>query len=136
MACYLTPSVRGRYPSESKYSRHDARGPDDPGGLSEAEIAALPPVLFGDESPPPPGEYVPPAAERKLGDLAAQWAGVGANGLYELHPDTEPAAIHARQLADVAEARQRLGPRATAAEIADDVILPVWNVERLLKELA
>lgn len=71
----------------------------------------------------------------EIGELAAQWAGVGAHGNYDLHPDTEPAAIRATQRAVVAEARARLGPTATAAEIGEDVVLPTWVVERRVEEL-
>lgn len=70
----------------------------------------------------------------ELGELAAQWAGVGARGHYDLHPDTEPAAIRARHRKLVATAR-RLWPRATAAEIGRAVCLPTWLVEQRWKEL-
>jgi hypothetical protein len=70
----------------------------------------------------------------ELGDLAEQWANVGANSLFALHPDTEPAAIRAAHRRSVAVAR-RLWPRATPEEIGRALCLPTWNVERAMKEL-
>ena len=70
----------------------------------------------------------------ELGELAAQWAGVGARGEFHLHPDTAPDVIRAAHRKRVAVAR-RLWPRATAAEIGKAVCLPTWNVERAMKEL-
>lgn len=130
--CYKNVAIRAQHPLRT-LKKGDRRHIGE--GISDAEVLAMPPVLFGDGGPPPPAEYTPPAEGRKIGDLAAQWAGVGANGGYDLHPDTEPDAIRATHRAVVAEARERLGPTATAAEIGEDVTLPRWNVERVLAEL-
>ncbi len=128
--CYDNPLVRKRH-----RNRVPARGNR---GLADAEVLALPVFPFGDDNPEPP-PYLPPAEERKLGDLMAQWAAVGRFGEFDLHPDTEPAVIRAGQRADVAEARGRLrlafGREPTAAEIGEDAILATWSVERLLAEL-
>ena len=70
----------------------------------------------------------------ELGELAAQWAGVGARGEFHLHPDTAPDVIRARHRALVRVAR-RMWPRATAAEIGKAVCLPTWLVEQRWKEL-
>lgn len=49
------------------------------------------------------------------------------------HPDTEPAAIHAAQLADVRAAVRR--PGWTVAGLVEQLTLPAWNVRRCLTEL-
>lgn len=51
-----------------------------------------------------------------------------------LHPETEPEAIREAQRRDVA-AHLEAHPGATAAEIAEAVVLPLWNVERAVAEL-
>lgn len=133
--CHATPAVRGRY--QARTCRPGEKSHDGQ-GLTDAEVLALPPS-WGDDQPPPPGEYVPEAEARKIGDLAEQWAGVGANGAFELHPDTEPAAIRAKHLAEVREAVGRLGRQLgrppTAAEVADDLYMAEWSVERLMAQL-
>lgn len=124
-ACYHDRAVRGLYRAAGNHLRT---------GISDDEIAALPAQPFGDEEPEPP-PYTPPADEKAIGDWCEQWANVGANGLYDMHPDTAPEAIRATQRGVVAEARQRLGPHATPEEIGADVCLPTWSVRERIKEL-
>ena len=83
---------------------------------------------------PPPGEYLPEPEKRALGDFLANWTRGHGDG-YELHPDTAPGAIAAAHLADVRDARRRLGPGATVEDIAAACDLPVWNVRRALAEI-
>lgn len=51
----------------------------------------------------------------------------------DLHPDTEPAAISARQRADVRAAAARHG--TDPATLSAVVVLPVWSVRRHLAAL-
>lgn len=137
MGCYCDPAVRPLYPSTSKFARHDARGPgSDDLGLTDEEMADIPVHPLGGEDPHPEREP-PPPEKSAVGDWCDAWAFAGdpSAGLV-LTPDTEPDAIAAAQRGDVADAVARLGPGATAEQIADDVCLPVWSVRRRLDEIA
>lgn len=113
VGCYDAPAVRDLYPAE-EYT---------PEPLTEAEAArdAEPPETFKERQ-----------RRESRRDAGPNWdagAGVGAGG-FELHPDTSPAAIATAQRADVRAARERLGRRATVANVSAAVCLPVDIVTR------
>lgn len=122
--------IRGLFPPDTDRAKRFGNEP----GLSDAEVLALPAPAIGDGDTPAPGEYTPEPLPPKVGDWCDQWARAAGQG-FELHPDTEPAAIRAAQLADVRAAVAELGPAATADEVGALVVLPTWNVKRLMGEL-
>jgi hypothetical protein len=131
--CHANPGVRAMYPVRA-LRRGDTSHLRT--GISEEECAALPPS-WGDEELPPPGPYTPGPEEKKVGDWLHA-PEVGRHGAFELHPETTPEAIAARQREDVREAvgrlRRKLGREPTAAEVSEEVVLPVWNCEQWMAE--
>lgn len=71
--------------------------------------------------------------ERVEHDEPEHVRGWGSGG-YALHPSTEPGAIQATHGALVAE-HLRWHPGATAAEVSEAVVLPVWCVVRAMAAL-
>lgn len=134
--CYATPAVRGKYQRRTFKPGEKSHAGE---ALTDAEVAALPPS-WGDEQPPPPAAFVPEPEPRRVGDFNATVPEVGRHGAFDLHPDTAAEAIRAGHLADVraavARLRRKLRRPPTAAEVAADVYLAEWSVERLLAELA
>lgn len=117
-ACYFDRDIRAQYPADGGRE------------LTDAEVEAIQPIVFGDVGPGPPGEYVPPAEAKAVGDFIAHWQGIGEGGWYDLHPDTDPAAVELTHLWLVESSVCFHGADADA--ISDAVCLPVWNVKRHL----
>lgn len=136
--CYHTPGVRQLYPKgaanpdTAKYVGADEPTREEVEAMVREQLPTMP-LEPGDPKPLR-------TAPRGRGDLdrgrvERTWREWDAPPAWSLSGDTSPEAIAESQREAVAGAVRELGPGATAERVSEAVCLPVWVVERRMREL-
>jgi hypothetical protein len=103
--------------------------------LVEERLPTMPSGGHGEAPPYMPGkrESAAVAREQRTERTWREWDVPPAESL---HPDTSPEAIAATHRALVEKAAAKLGRGATAEQISELAVLPVWNVKRHLESIS